>query len=254
MDIDRRRLLTTAACAALTGMARPARSLPTETESPASVRCHPLTRSLLDRAGRIGMAPMTLEKESVERAVRRAAGGAGYDRSLVIKWLPGPAEAVDCLNRLGLDALLNMEGTRFWHVPGLDRPFDGNAFDRAFDVRCRSADVLRVEENDRALMVPKLAVKSSAIASGASPPELFVVRAKLAQVGWLETSWAAAAANAIFEIELALDAGEAEDCRLIDHQLRVFEAHESGLLATWETPDALICVPTTCRSQPLRNV
>jgi hypothetical protein len=176
------------------------------------------------------------------------------DRSLVIKWLSDPAEAVDYLNRLGLDALLSMEGTNFWHVPGLVRPFDVGAFDRAFDVRCRSADVLRVEENDRVLMAPKLAAKSSAIVSGASPPELFVVRAKLAQIGWLETSWAAAAANAIFEIELALHAGEAEDCQLIDHQLRVFEAHESGLLATWETPDALICVPTACRSQPLRNV
>lgn len=130
-----------------------------------------------------------------------------------------PAEAVDYLNRLGLDALLSMEGTNFWHVPGLDRPFDGKAFDRAFDVRCCSADILRVGEIDRALMVPKLAAKSSAIANGASPPELFVVRAKLAQIGWLETSWAAAAANAIFEIEFALQAAEAEDCRLIDHQL-----------------------------------
>jgi hypothetical protein len=28
-----------------------------------------------------------------------------------------------------------------------------------------------------------------------------------------------------------------------DHQLKVFESYECGLLATWETPDALICVP-----------
>jgi hypothetical protein len=185
----------------------------------------------------------TVEKRSIESAIRRAAEGAGYDRSLVIKWLPDPAEAVDYLNRLGLDALLSMEGTNFWHVPGLDRPFDGKAFDRAFDVRCRSADILRVEENDRVLMAPKLAAKSSAIARGASPPELFIVRAKLAQIGWLETSWAEAAANAIFEIELALHAGEAEDCLLINHQLNVFEAYEAGLLATWETPAEMICVP-----------
>jgi hypothetical protein len=184
-----------------------------------------------------------MQERSIERAVRRVAEGAGYDRSLVIKWLSDPAEAIGYLNRLGLDALLSMEGTKFWHVPGLDRPFDAEAFDRAFDVRCRSADTLRVEENDRVLMVPKLATKSSAIARGASPPELFVVRAKLAQIGWLETSWAAAAANAIFEIEFALQAGEAEDCRLIDHQLRVFEAHEAGLLATWETSAEMICVP-----------
>ena len=243
MEIDRRRLLTTAAWTALTGMARPARCLSTETELPTAGRWHPLTRSLQDRAGRIGMAPMTMEKRSTERAVRRVAEGAGYDRSLVIKWLSDPAAAVDYLNRLGLDALLSMEGTKFWHVPGLVRPFYSRAFDRAFDVRCRSADVLRVEENDRALMAPKLAAKSSAIASGASASKLFVVRAKLAQIGWLETSWAAAAANAIFEIELALDAGEPEGGRLINHQLRVFEAYEAGLLATWETPNEMVCVP-----------
>jgi hypothetical protein len=242
MEIDRRRLLTTAACAAFTGMTRPAWSLSTEAELPAAGPGHPLTSSLLDRADRIATAVRTVEKRSIERALRRVAEGAGYDRSLAIKWLPDPAEAVDYLNRLGLDALLSMESTKFWHVPGLVRPFDGEAFDRAFDVRCRSADILRVEENDHALMVPKLSAKSSAVAKGASPPELFVIRAKLAQIGWLETSWAAAAANAIFEIEFALQAGEAEDCRLIDHQLRVFEAHEAGLLATWETPAEMICV------------
>jgi hypothetical protein len=123
------------------------------------------------------------------------------------------------------------------------RPFDHAAFERAFDVQCLSADILRVEENDRVLMVPKLAAKSTAMASGVSTQELFAVRARLAQIGWLETSWAAAAANAIFEIELALHAGEPEDCQLINHQLRVFEAYEAGLLATWETPTAIICVP-----------
>src|SRR5450755_3759259 len=110
MQIDRRRLLTTAACAALTEMARPARSLCTETELPAAGPCHPLIRSLLDRAERIATAVRTVENPSIERAVRRVAEGAGYDRSLVIKWLSGSAEAVDYLNRLGLDALLSMEG------------------------------------------------------------------------------------------------------------------------------------------------
>jgi hypothetical protein len=27
------------------------------------------------------------------------------------------------------------------------------------------------------------------------------------------------------------------------HQLRTFEAFERGLLATWETPEELVCVP-----------
>jgi hypothetical protein len=29
----------------------------------------------------------------------------------------------------------------------------------------------------------------------------------------------------------------------IDDQLKAFDSHEQGLLATWETPDALFCVP-----------
>jgi len=29
----------------------------------------------------------------------------------------------------------------------------------------------------------------------------------------------------------------------VSHQLRAFEAFQAGLLATWETPDVLICVP-----------
>jgi len=243
MEVDRRRLLATAACAALTGMACPALALPTKTDPLTALRCHPLTRSLLDRAGRIGTAARTLDRRSIERTLRRVVEGVGYDRSLVIKLLTSPGEAIAYLNGFGLDTLLGMEGTRFWHVPGLDRPFDGEAFDRAFDVRCHAADILRVDENDRLLMVPKLAAKSSANASGASPAELLVVRAKTAQIGWLETSWAAAGASAIFEIEFALQAGAAEDCQLIDHQLRVFEAHEAGLIATWETSDEMICAP-----------
>jgi hypothetical protein len=29
------------------------------------------------------------------------------------------------------------------------------------------------------------------------------------------------------------------------HQLKVFEACEHGLLATWETPEELVCVPVS---------
>jgi hypothetical protein len=79
-----------------------------------------------------------------------------------------PAEAVGYLSPFGLDALLSMGTTNFWHIPGLLRPFDEGAFERAFDVRCLSTDLLRVEETDHALMAPKLAAKSAAIASGAS--------------------------------------------------------------------------------------
>jgi len=53
----------------------------------------------------------------------------------------------------------------------------------------------------------------------------------------------AAAANSVRAIEDLLSAGHGEDSFAIYHQLKVFEAYERGLLATWETPDALICVP-----------
>jgi hypothetical protein len=134
VDIDRRRLLATATCAVLTGTVCPARSLPAECGMPDVGRCHPLTRSLLDRARRSGKA-----------------------------------------NR--------------------------------------------------------------------SDEEIFKIRAVSAQIGWLETSMAEAAAHAISNVELLLGSGASEASVAIDNQLMTFEAHEHGLLATWETPGALICVP-----------
>jgi hypothetical protein len=243
MEIDRRSLLTGTACAVLTGIT--ARAGPPRGEFLASEtsRWHELTQSLLDRARRAGPSPEAIDHPTIERAVRSVARATGRDGPLVIKWLADPAEAVGYLSRFGLDELLRMGTTNFWYVPVSGKPFDRAAFERAFDVRCPSAEILCVEENDRALMGPKLAAKSAAMANGASKEELFVVRARMAQIGWLETSWAASAANAIFEVEFALHAGESEDCQLIGHQLRVFEAYEAGLLATWETPAAILCVP-----------
>jgi hypothetical protein len=243
MDIDRRSLLTGTACAVLAGTAFQVRSSPGGSHAPTSRRWHRLTQSLLDRARRAGPRPAAIDRRTIERAIRSAAQATGRHAPLVIKWLTDPAEAVGYLSRLGLDALLSIGTTNFWHVAGLPRPFDGEAFERAFDVQCLSASLLCVEENDLALMAPKLTVKSAALASGASAQELFAVRARLAQIGWLETSWAASAANAIFEVELALHAGEPQDSRVIHHHLKAFEAFEAGLLATWETPAAIICVP-----------
>jgi hypothetical protein len=51
------------------------------------------------------------------------------------------------------------------------------------------------------------------------------------------------AAQAVVNVELFLSSGSSEHDELISHQLRVFQAYELGLLATWEAPDALICVP-----------
>jgi hypothetical protein len=44
-------------------------------------------------------------------------------------------------------------------------------------------------------------------------------------------------------VEMLLSAGESESSVAIDNQLKVFESYERGLLATWETPAELICVP-----------
>jgi hypothetical protein len=51
------------------------------------------------------------------------------------------------------------------------------------------------------------------------------------------------AAQVVSDIELLLSSGASESSVGIDNQLKIFEASEHGLFATWETADALICVP-----------
>jgi hypothetical protein len=53
---------------------------------------------------------------------------------------------------------------------------------------------------------------------------------------------AGTAAEAVSNVELLLGAGASEASMAIDHQLKIFESRECGLIATWETPDALVCV------------
>jgi hypothetical protein len=52
-----------------------------------------------------------------------------------------------------------------------------------------------------------------------------------------------AAAGAIRAVEDLLSVGYAEDSIAIFHQLTLFQAFERGLLAAWETPEELVCVP-----------
>jgi hypothetical protein len=92
-------------------------------------------------------------------------------------------------------------------------------------------------------MAPKLLAKSKAMAGNASAEAVFEVRAISAQIGWLETCIPVAAARAVANVELLLSSGFSEHDEPVHHQLRVFEAYELGLLATWETPAAIICVP-----------
>ena len=92
-------------------------------------------------------------------------------------------------------------------------------------------------------MVPKLFVKRQAMVGNASVEAVFEIRAVAAQVGWLETCLPVAAAQAIVNVERFLSSGFTERDEPVQQQLRVFEAYELGLLATWETPTAIICVP-----------
>jgi hypothetical protein len=58
---------------------------------------------------------------------------------------------------------------------------------------------------------------------------LFRVRAVSAQIGWLDTLMAEAAARAVANVELLLSTGASEDSVPIDNHLRTFEVYEHGL-------------------------
>jgi hypothetical protein len=92
-------------------------------------------------------------------------------------------------------------------------------------------------------MAPKLLAKSAVMTAGLSAEDIFEVRAVAAQIGWLETCLPVAACHAVDEIDFLLTSGMPEDDELIRHHLRAFSAYELGLLATWETPAAVICIP-----------
>jgi hypothetical protein len=136
-----------------------------------------------------------------------------------------------------------METAAFWPAP---RPFpvtDEGTAERSFELNWRATQLLRVDEHDRALMAPKLIAKARAMTTHSRPEAIFEATAVAAQIGWIEISLPAAAAQAIRAVEDLLSAGHTESSMAIYHQLKVFEACEYDLLATWETPDALICVP-----------
>jgi hypothetical protein len=160
----------------------------------------------------------------------------------MIKWMDTPTDAFDHLRRFGLDALLGMGTKSFWRRVQPPVSHDAETFDRALGVRMLANELLGVDEQDRLLMAPNLRAKSDAMSASTSDGEIFRVRAVSSQIGWLETSMADAAAEAVFNMELLLGAGVSEASVAIDHQLKVFESHERGLLATWETPAELICV------------
>jgi hypothetical protein len=244
MDIDRRQVLIGAGGMALAGSFGGALAGPNPLppDIPDAGRLHPLTQSLLERARRTNLRRMAPDRTMVERTIRKIADASGYAEPLIIKWMDTPTDAFDHLRRLGLDALLDMGTTRFCRRLRPPVSSDMETFDRCFEVRVVANELLGVDEHDRLLMAPKLHAKTQVISANASDHEVFRVRAVSSQIGWLETSMADVAAQAVSNVEMLLSAGASESSVAIDHQLKIFESYERGLLATWETPAELICV------------
>ncbi len=238
MELDRRQAILSVAMALV---ARPARAKPERIESELP-ECHQLTRSLIERARRASDATNPVDTDAIERLVRRTVGASGSQP--VIKWMPSPEDAFDHLRKLGSSEL----GTglaALWRVSRSCPPCDEDAFERSFRVRQLASQVLRSEEHDRTLMAPKLRSISEAKRTGASPTDLRRVRAACFEIGWLETSLPAVATESICAIEALLASGARPGSDAVRDQARVFEAYELGLLATWETPAELVCVPRT---------
>jgi hypothetical protein len=134
--------LTIVGSVVLTGMATSAWSSPKD--GPAGCRLMPSVDPFAPRSSQKNRLGGKNRGEAVRRARLPLRDGGNGLRPVPREWLPDPAEAVEYLNRLGLDALPSMRGASLWYVPGLVRPFDGEAFDRALDLRYLSADILRI--------------------------------------------------------------------------------------------------------------
>jgi hypothetical protein len=198
MDIDRRQ--------ALIGAAGVFGIFPTGPDTrPSGIldsEWHPLTRSLLERARRIGLCRTGPDRTMVERAICHVAESSGSAEGPVIKWMDTPSAAFDYLSRFGLDALLDTGSTKFWRrFRRLVSP-DARAFDRALEVRMLANELLGVDDHDRLLMAPKLRAKSEAMSANVSSEEVFRVRAVSSQIGRLEASLADMTAEAVSNVEL----------------------------------------------------
>jgi hypothetical protein len=197
---------------------------------------HPFTRFLLGRVARDGYA---VDRSEVERVIRQRAELLGRPLPPIIKWLTDPQTAFNRLRRYELNDLLQMKNATFWREAGCPA-MDEETLDRWCVVRRLANDVLRPDEHDRALMAPKLVAKQN---PSANPDAAFEVRVFAAQIGWLETSIPDATVEALCRVEVLLSGGLSETSEPIHHQLGIIEAYRHGLLATWETPAELVCVP-----------
>jgi hypothetical protein len=143
MEIGRRGLLVGVASLSLPKLSSPLGATPPVEERPTPTHqgWHPLTRSLLDRAGRAGHR---VDRFLVERAIHEVAKARPKHRSLVIKWLDTPTEAYEHLSRYGRDELVRMRAASFWRGT---RPFAAKGKDdseRSFDLYNHATNVLRV--------------------------------------------------------------------------------------------------------------
>ena len=239
MDIDRRSLLTGGlACAGLAVLPGkyPVAGFNSADDLAAIFGLHPFTVSLLER---VAGARSAVDRSKVERFIRQRAEYLGHRLPPVIKWLPGPQAAFDHLSRHGLTNLLQMENAAFWRQMRCPE-MDEEILDRWCLVRRLATEVLRPDDHDRALMAPKLVAKQN---PSANPDAAFEARVFAAQIGWLETSIPDAAVEALCRVEVLLSQGLSEASAPVHHQLEIVQAYQHGLLATWETPDEMVCVP-----------
>jgi hypothetical protein len=247
MKIDRRKLLWATAGLAMTKLVGPTSSQASLTGSD-QFPWHPFTGSLLDRARQASLVDGRANTALIERLIHLEGVTQGYANPPIIKWLTDPFDAFVYLSRLGLDELLQMDTTRLWRRAGPQIPADEDRLNSAAVLGGWIAGLVRSAEHDNALMAPKLLSKARVMAQNAPAEAVFKVRAVAAQIGWLETCIPVVAAQAVTDIELLLSSGASDES--IHHQLNVFEAYELGLLATWETTDAVICVPRYKHERP----
>jgi len=179
----------------------------------------------------------------IERLIHQEVLTQGYANPPAIKWLADPFDVFEYLGCLGLDELLQIDPAHLWRRARQQMLVDDDRINSAAALGSRIAGLVRPAEHDSALTAPKLLSKARVMAENASVEAIFKVRAVAAQIGWLETCLPVAVAQAVTDIELLLSSGAPKES--IHHQLEVFEAYELGLIATWETPGVVLCVPRT---------
>jgi hypothetical protein len=240
MRINRRNLLWATAGLAMTKLVGPASSQASLAGSDEFL-WHPFTRSLLYRARQASLVDGRANTVLIERLIHQEVRIQAC-KPPVIKWLADPFDAFAYLSRLGLDELLRVDTTCLWRraEPAVD--MDEDRLNSAAVLGGVIGDIMRVSEHDNALMAPKQLSRARVMAENASADTVFKARAVAAQIGWLETCIPVVAPLAVVDIELLVSSGFADLDETLHHQLRAFEVYELGLPATWETPEAIVCV------------